>query len=190
MLGPYEKSPLRPTSTRRFSCPTAMHAPPSAADCSSSSGTAPAVLNPHIAKAIGISRKCARKWISRYATEGEPRLRVRSSRARTSPQRANRDVEHRIIELRCRQRRGPDWIAAERGVAARTVSRVLARQGVPRLCTLDPIIGETIRSSKATAVGYERDRPASWCTWMSRRSAAYWTEVTARSRTQHRLDYA
>jgi transposase InsO family protein len=39
------------------------------------------------------------------------------------------------------------------------VSRVLARQRVPRLCALDPITGEVIRASKATAVRYERDRP-------------------------------
>ena len=32
----------------------------------------------------------------------------------------------------------PDWIGAELGVPAQTVSPVLARNGVPRLCTLDP----------------------------------------------------
>ena len=41
----------------------------------------------------------------------------------------------------------------------RTVSRVLARHHVPRLCALDPITGEVIRASKTTAVRYERDRP-------------------------------
>ena len=42
---------------------------------------------------------------------------------------------------------------------ARTVSRVLRRAGVPHLAVLDPMTGEVIRSSKATAVRYERDRP-------------------------------
>lgn len=49
--------------------------------------------------------------------------------------------------------------APELGVPTRTVSRVLARNGVPRLCTLDPITGEQIKASKTTAVRYERDRP-------------------------------
>jgi Integrase core domain len=30
---------------------------------------------------------------------------------------------------------------------------------MPRLCTLDPLTGQVIRSSKATAVRHERDRP-------------------------------
>ena len=44
-------------------------------------------------------------------------------------------------------------------MSARTVSRVLARHQMPRLCALDPITGQVIRASKATAVRYERDRP-------------------------------
>lgn len=42
---------------------------------------------------------------------------------------------------------------------ARTVSRILRRHGVPYLHECDPITGEVIRSSKRTAVRYERDRP-------------------------------
>ncbi len=45
------------------------------------------------------------------------------------------------------------------GGAGRTVSRVLTRRGEPHLCTLDPLTGEQIRSSKVTAVRYERERP-------------------------------
>jgi hypothetical protein len=40
--------------------------------------------------------------------------------------------------------------------------------GLPRLAHLDPMTGEVIRASKVTAVRYERDKPGSWCTWMSR----------------------
>ena len=36
---------------------------------------------------------------------------------------------------------------------------MLARHGAPRLCALDPLTGEVLRSSKSTAVRYERDRP-------------------------------
>ncbi len=42
---------------------------------------------------------------------------------------------------------------------ARTVSRVLLRRGQPRPAVLDPMTGQVIRSSKVTAVRYERSRP-------------------------------
>jgi transposase InsO family protein len=113
----------------------------------------------HIAKAMGISRQCVAKWIDRFGAEGSAGLADRSSRPRTCPGRTAAQVEARIIGLRHRERRGPDWIAAELGVPARTVSRVLARHRVPRLCALDPITGQVIRASKSTAVRYERERP-------------------------------
>jgi transposase InsO family protein len=113
----------------------------------------------HIAKAMGISRQCVKKWIDRHRVEGEAGLADRSSRPRSCPSRTSTEVETQIVELRLRERRGPDWLGAELGVPARTVSRVLARHGVPRLCALDPITGEVIRASKATAVRYERDEP-------------------------------
>jgi len=113
----------------------------------------------HIAAAMGISRKCVGTWITRYAAEGEAGLEDRSSRPHTSPTRTPAEVEDRIIELRARERRGPDWLGSELAVPARTVSRVLARRGQPRLCALDPMTGEVIRSSKMTATRYERSRP-------------------------------
>ena len=42
---------------------------------------------------------------------------------------------------------------------ARTVSRILRRHQVPRLCECDPLTGEVIRASKTTARRYERERP-------------------------------
>jgi len=113
----------------------------------------------HIAKAMGISRKCVKKWIDRHAAEGEAGLADRSSRPRSCPNRTSAEVESQIVELRRRARRGPDWLAAELGVPARTISRVLARHRVPRLCALDPMTGQVIRASKTTAVRYERDQP-------------------------------
>jgi transposase InsO family protein len=113
----------------------------------------------HIAKAMGISRKCVKKWLDRHADEGLAGLEDRSSRPHSSPSRTAPEVETRIVELRRRQRRGPDWLAAELGVPARTVSRVLARHRMPHLCALDPMTGEVIRASKVTAVRYERDEP-------------------------------
>jgi transposase InsO family protein len=113
----------------------------------------------HIAAAMGISRKCVRNWITRFEDEGEAGLVDRSSRPLTSPTRTPVEVEDRIVELRRRERRGPDWLGAELEVPARTVSRVLARRGLPRLAALDPMTGQLIRSSKVTAVRYERSRP-------------------------------
>jgi transposase InsO family protein len=113
----------------------------------------------HIAKAMGISRRCVKKWLDRYQASGEDGLEDRSSRPARCPGRTSRAVEKRIVALRCAERRGPDWVGAELGVPTRTVSRVIARRGLPRLCELDPITGEQIRASKATAVRYERERP-------------------------------
>ena len=45
------------------------------------------------------------------------------------------------------------------GVPARTVSRILRRHQVPYLSECDPMTGDVIRSSKQTAVRYERARP-------------------------------
>ena len=113
----------------------------------------------HIAKAMGISRRCVAKWIGRFAAEGEAGLVDRSSRPRTCPRRTSPQLEASIIDLRNRERRGRDWVAAELNTAPRTVSRILARHGVPRLCDLDSITGEPLRASKRTTVRYERERP-------------------------------
>jgi transposase InsO family protein len=113
----------------------------------------------HIAAAMGVSRKCVKTWVDRFATEGEAGLADRSSRPHRTPTRTPAQVEARIVEVRRRERRGPDWIGAELGVPARTVSRVLARHDVPRLASLDPITGEVIRASKVTTIRYERERP-------------------------------
>jgi transposase InsO family protein len=113
----------------------------------------------HIAAAMGVSRKCVKTWLDRYAAEGEAGLDTRSSRPHSCPSKTSPEVEQRIVELRERERRGPDWIGAELGVPARTVSRVIARRGLPRLATMDPMTGQVIRASKATAIRYERSRP-------------------------------
>jgi transposase InsO family protein len=113
----------------------------------------------HAAKAMGISRQCAHRWVARFDAQGEAGLLDRSSRPRSSPGRTSAQVEAAILTARGEHRRGQDWLGPELGVPARTVSRVLRRHGVPYLRGLDPITGEVIRSSKTTAVRYERDRP-------------------------------
>jgi transposase InsO family protein len=113
----------------------------------------------HAAKSMGISRQCAHRWLNRYDEHGVAGLGERSSRPHTCPRRTPAQVEAQILACRHQHRRGQDWIAGELGLAPRTVSRVLRRAGMPYLACLDPMTGEVIRSSKATAVRYERDRP-------------------------------
>jgi transposase InsO family protein len=113
----------------------------------------------HIAAAMGVSRKCVKTWIDRYAAEGEPGLRDRSSRPHAMPTRTSEEVQRQVLDLRRRERRGQDWLGPELGVPARTVSRILRRYRVPYLHECDPLTGQVIRASKATAVRYERERP-------------------------------
>jgi transposase InsO family protein len=113
----------------------------------------------HAARAMGISRQCAHRWVARYAAEGDAGLHDRSSRPRRCPTRTTPRVEESVVRMRRAERRGQDWLGPELGVPARTVSRILRRSGVPYLRECDPMTGELIRSSKATAVRYERDRP-------------------------------
>ena len=113
----------------------------------------------HVAKAMGVSRQCVSKWVKRFNAEGEDGLHERSSRPHHQPARTPHQVEERVLAARGEHRRGQDWLGPELGVPARTVSRILRRHQVPRLCECDPLTGEVIRASKTTAVRYERDRP-------------------------------
>jgi transposase InsO family protein len=113
----------------------------------------------HVAKAMGISRQCAHRWVARYAAEGAAGLHDRSSRPHTCPTRTAPTVEQAVLRLRRAARRGQDWLGPELGLPPRTVSRVLRRHQVPYLRECDPLTGEPIRASKTTAVRYERDRP-------------------------------
>ncbi|GAB2877117.1 IS481 family transposase [Myroides odoratimimus subsp. xuanwuensis] len=73
--------------------------------------------------------------------------------------RTSAEVEQKVLAARVKHRDGPDVLGPKVGVPARTVSRILRRHGVPYLRECDPMTGEVIRSSKATAVRYERERP-------------------------------
>src|SRR5699024_6983535 len=113
----------------------------------------------HAAKAQGVSRQCAHRWIRRFREEGRRGLENRSSRPHRCPSQTPVDIEETIVVMRREERRGQDWIGSELGVPARTVSRVLRRHDVPYLRECDPLTGEVIRASKTTAVRYERDHP-------------------------------
>ena len=100
-------------------------------------------------EAAGVCPRTVRKWVDRYNSEGVAGLQDRSSR----PQRLHRPTPQPAIEriesLR-RQRLTGQAIAAEVGVSAATVSRVLKRLGLNKLSALDP--AEPPRR-------YERQRP-------------------------------
>ena len=113
----------------------------------------------HAAKAMGISRQCAHRWLARFDAEGPAGLVDRSSRPRRCPRQTPGPVEAAVLKCRQDHRRGQDWIGPELGVPARTVARILRRHRVPYLRECDPMTGEVIRSSKATVVRYEKDRP-------------------------------
>jgi transposase InsO family protein len=113
----------------------------------------------HIAAAMGVSRKCVKTWIDRHKAEGEAGLETRSSRPHSMPTRTAPEVEQQVLAARAEHRQGPDVLGPRVGVPARTVSRILRRHGVPHLRECDPMTGEPIRSSKSTAVRYERQRP-------------------------------
>lgn len=72
------------------------------------------------------------------------------------PTRIAPEVEDRILAARRTDRQGQDRIGPAVGVPARTVSRVLRRHRVPYLRELDTMTVTPIRSSKTTAVRYER----------------------------------
>jgi len=112
-----------------------------------------------VAKELGVSRQCAHRWVARYRAEGEAGLTERSSRPHRCPRRTSPQVEDTVVALREDERRGQDWLGPELGVPPSTVSRILRRHQVAYLCELDPLTGEQIRSSKASAVRYQRDQP-------------------------------
>ncbi|MFI7589949.1 IS481 family transposase [Spongisporangium articulatum] len=113
----------------------------------------------HVARELGVSRQCAHRWVARYLCEGEAGLRDRSSRPHRMPSATSVKVETRVLAARAKLRAGRDVVAAATKVPARTVSRILARHGVPRLAECDPITGLPIRASRVTTCRYERDHP-------------------------------
>ena len=113
----------------------------------------------HVAKEMGVSRQCAHRWVARFDAEGWNGLHDRSSRPRSFPTRTPADVESGVVAARRQLRVGRDRIAEVTGVPARTVSRILARHGLPAIAALDPVTGVVIRASKATSHRYERAAP-------------------------------
>lgn len=101
------------------------------------------------AKAVGLSRTSARRWLLRFQAEGEAGLQDRSCRPKRSPLRTSRALEDRVLALR-RSRLVAVAIARQLGLARSTVGAILRRHGLGRLRSLEP---------KPKIVRYERKTP-------------------------------
>ena len=136
-------------------------------------------------EAVGVCPRTVRKWVERYKQEGLAGLQDRSSRPHRLRQPTPQPVIERIEALR-RQRMTGKEIAAEVGVSAATVSRVLKRLGLNKLSALEPAepprryqreqpgelihidikkLGSSTRSaiaSPATARGQSNSRGVGW----------------------------
>ena len=103
------------------------------------------------AKAMGVSRQTAYKWLRRFAEEGPAGLVDRSSAPRRCPHRLDEDAVAAIIEARLVTLRGPHRLAYELHRPRSTIYGVLRRHRLNRLSYLD-------RPTR-TVVRYERARP-------------------------------
>jgi transposase InsO family protein len=94
--------------------------------------------------------KTVAKWVGRFQAEGVAGLQDRSSRPHSSASQTT-PAQCAAIEGLRRQRHTGAQIAAEVGVSAATVSRVLKRLGLNRLSALEP--AEPIRRYERAAPG-------------------------------------
>jgi len=115
----------------------------------------------HVAEQLGVSRSTVYKWLRRYDEGGDAALADRSSRPIRMPQRTSKRVEQKVLAARRRRKRGAVVLAAELGLNPSTVGRILARHEVPHLSAIDPITGESVRSSRRSANRYEHRTPGS-----------------------------
>ena len=120
----------------------------------------------HVAKELGVSRQCAHRWVARHATDGVAGLQDRSSRPHRTPTRTGPVVEGQVIALREAERRGPDWLAVELGVPARTVSRILRRHQLLTWLTVTRSPASRSAPPGRPPAAMRRTVPGSWSTWM------------------------
>jgi transposase InsO family protein len=102
------------------------------------------------ARAFHTTPKTVAKWVARFRAEGAAGLQDRPSRPHSSPGQTPLATCERVEALR-RQRHTGEQIAAEVGVSAATVSRVLKRLGLNRLSALEP--AEPVRRYERAAPG-------------------------------------
>jgi transposase InsO family protein len=103
------------------------------------------------AKAMGVSRQTAYKWLRRFRDEGPTGLVDRTSAPKYCPHRLGSDVVDAIVAKRLETLYGPHRLAYALGRPRSTIYDVLRRAGVSRLSFID-------RPTR-TVVRYERARP-------------------------------
>ena len=94
-----------------------------------------------IAIEVKLDRRQVALWRRRFIEGGIEALFDRSSRPHSSGNRTTHNREVAVLAARAELRQGPLRLAAETGVPARTISRILARHGVPWLSWCDPVTG-------------------------------------------------
>jgi transposase InsO family protein len=113
----------------------------------------------HVAAELGVSRQCAHRWVKRFREQSWDGLRDRSSRPLSCPRRTPAATEQRVLDSRRELRAGPDQIARQTGVPARTVTRILRRHHMPPLAACDPLTGQVIRAHRKSNRRYEHPEP-------------------------------
>jgi transposase len=103
------------------------------------------------AKAMGVSRQTAYKWLRRFRDEGSAGLLDRTSAPRRCPHRLAPDAVATIVATRLETLYGPHRLAYALGRPRSTIYGVLRRERISRLSFID-------RPTR-TVVRYERDRP-------------------------------
>jgi transposase InsO family protein len=102
-----------------------------------------------VARRYNTTPKTVAKWVDRFRDEGIEGLRDRSSRPLSSPDQTPPATCAAVEALR-RQRHTGEEIAQQLAISQATVSRILRRLGLNRLCALEP--AEPVRR-------YEREHP-------------------------------
>jgi transposase InsO family protein len=103
------------------------------------------------AKAMGVSRQTAYKWLRRFHDEGPAGLEDRSSAPRRCAHQLAPDAVESIVAARLDTLHGPHRLAYGLGRPRSTIYAVLRRAGISRLSFID-------RPTR-TVVRYERGRP-------------------------------
>jgi transposase InsO family protein len=103
------------------------------------------------AKAMGVSRQTAYKWLRRFRDEGSAGLADRSSAPKRCPHRLSSEEIATIVSTRLKTLHGPHRLAYALARHRSTIYGVLRREGISRLGVID-------RPTR-TVVRYERERP-------------------------------
>ena len=101
------------------------------------------------ARAAGISKRTAFRWLARHRAGGELALLDRSSAPARCPHRTDADTIAAIERLRRQRMTGPQ-IAQQLGRPRSTVGAILRRLGLGKLSALEP---------KPEPIRYQRDNP-------------------------------